>query len=205
MPFVFKRLALYLSIAAAFAADKDTAFRPGPAASYPHHQTNAQVTIAADPYISGEKLKAAFGKLDPYVYGVLPVLVVIQNDSGKTLRLKEMKAEYVSPKGDRIPATPASDVRYARPVRRPVAVPTPAGPIPVKGKKNPLDAWEIEGRAFSAEMLPAGNPASGFLYFQTGLERGSTLYLSGITEAATGKELLYFEIPIGDPLVNPPE
>ena len=26
-----------------------------------------------------------------------------------------------------------------------------------------------------------------------------TIYLSGITEAVTGKELLYFEIPIRDP------
>jgi len=200
MPFIFKGLVLYLSIAAAFAADKDTAFRPDPAASYPHHQTNSHVTIAADPYMAGEKLKAAFGKLDPYVYGILPVLVVIQNDSGQTLRVKDLKAEYVGPRGERIPATPASDVRYARPPKRPAAVPTPVGSIAMKGKKNPLDAWEIEGRAFSAEMLPAGNSASGFVYFQSGLERGATLYVSGITEAATGKELLYFEIPIGDPL-----
>ncbi len=203
MPFIFKRLALYLSIAAAFAADKDSAFRPAPAASYPHHQTNGQVTIAADPYISGEKIKVAFGKLDPYVYGVLPVLVVMQNDSGQTLRLKGLKAEYVGPHGDRIPATPASDVRYARPPSRPGTLPTPIGTIALKGKKNPLNAWEIEGRAFSAEMLPAGNAASGFVYFESGLERGSTIYLSGIVEAATGKELLYFEIPIGDPLTPP--
>jgi hypothetical protein len=205
MPFIFKRLALYLSIAAAFAADKDTAFRPGPAASYPHRQTNGKVTIAADPYMSGEKLKAAFGKLDPYNYGVLPVLVVIQNDGDQTLRLKDMKAEYVSPRGGRIPATPASDVRYARPPSRPGTIPTPVGTIARKGKKNPLDAWEIEGRAFSAEMLPAAASASGFVYFQSGLERGATLYLSGIVEAATGKELLYFEIPIGDPLLNLPQ
>ncbi len=205
MPFIFKRLALYLSIAAAFAADKEGTFRAGPAASYPNRQTNGKVTIAADPYIGGEKLKAAFGKLDPYVYGVLPVLVVIQNDGGQTLRLKDMKAEYVGPGGSRIPATPASEVKYARPPVRPGTLPTPVGTIALKGKKNPLTAWEIEGRAFSAEMLPAGNPASGFLYFQTVLERGSTLYLSGIVEAATGKELLYFEVPIGDPLAKLPQ
>jgi hypothetical protein len=204
MPFIFKRLALYLSIAAAFAADKETAFRPGPVASYPHRQTNGKVTIAADPYISGEKIKAAFGKLDPYVHGVLPVLLVIQNDSDQTLRIKGMQAEYVGPRGDRIPATPAADVKYAQPPGRPTMVPTPVGVI-TKGKKNPLDAWEIEGRALTAEMLPAGNSASGFVYFQSGLQRGSTVYLSGIVEAATGKELLYFEIPIGDPLVNPPQ
>ena len=193
-----------MSIAAAFAADKDTAFRPGPAAGYARHQTNAKVTIGVEPYISGEKLHAAFGKLDPYSYGVLPVLVVIQNDSGQALRVKEMKAEYVGPNGDRVPATPAADVKYAHPVGRPKTIPTPAGQVAVKGK-NPLNVWEIEGHAFSAEMLPAGNSASGFVYFQTGLQRGSTIYLSGIVEAATGKELLYFEIPLGDPLPNTPQ
>ena len=73
----------------------------------------------------------------------------------------------------------------------------PGGSRPkIISKKNPLDAWEIEGRAFSAKMLPPGQSASGFLYFQTGLQRGATIYLSGFTEAATGKELLYFEIPL---------
>jgi len=196
MPFVFKRLALCLSIAAAFAADKDSAFRPAPAASYPHHQTNAKVTIGVDAYLSGEKIKVAFGKVDPYQYGVLPVLVVIQNDGDQTLRIKGMKAEYVGPRGDRIPATPASDVKFARPPSRPGVIPGPTGPIAMKGKKNPLDEWEIEGRALTAEMLPAGNSASGFVYFQSGLQRGATIYLSGITEAASGKELFYFEIPL---------
>jgi hypothetical protein len=198
MPLIFKRLALITSIAATFAgnnpaADKDPPFRPPVAADLPHHQTNDKVTIGADPYISGEKMKAAFGKLIPYQYGVLPVLVSFQNDSGQTINIKGMKAEYVAPDGQRIEATPAKDVRYAHPGGRPNI---PVTPVPLPHKKNPLDAWEIEGHALAAEAIPAGNPAYGFLYFQTGLQHGATLYLSGMTEAATGKELLFFEIPL---------
>jgi hypothetical protein len=197
MPFVFKRLVLLLSIAAAFAADKDTPFRPAPAASFKNHQTNAQVTIGVEPYDSGEKVKTAFGKLDPYDYGILPVLVVIQNDSSKSIRLDKIRAEYVGPGENRIEATPAREVRYLRGPDRPKMIPGPTGQIKVgRGKKNPLDAWEIEGRAFSAQMLPPGQSASGFFYFQTGLQTGSTLYLNGLTEAGTGKELFYFEIPL---------
>jgi|SRR5579883_266105 hypothetical protein len=190
MPFIFKRLALLMSIAAAFAADKEPPFRPGAAASYPH-QTSEQVTIGVDPYTSAEKVKTAFGKLDPNQYGILPVLVVIQNDSGKTLRLSGMRVEYVGRAG-RVDATPARDVRYLDGVQMPSA------PRPVKlgGKKNPLAAWEIEGRAFSAESLPTGNSAYGFFYFQAPLEADATIYISGIKEAATGRELLYFEVPL---------
>jgi hypothetical protein len=192
MPFIFKRLALVMSIAAAFAADKDVPFRAGAASSY-SHQTSEQITIGVDAYASGDKLKTAFGKLDPTRYGVLPVLVVIQNDSGKTLRVSGLKAEYVGPGNARVEATPARDVRYLNGV----AVPTgPKPPISLGSKKNPLSAWEIEGRAFTAESLPAGNAASGFFYFQAEYHPGATIYISGIKEAASGKELLYFEVPV---------
>jgi hypothetical protein len=45
-------------------------------------------------------------------------------------------------------------------------------------------------------MLPPGQSASGFVYFQSGFQRGSSIYLSGLREADSGKELLYFEIPL---------
>src|SRR3982751_5203840 len=110
MPFVFKRLALVLSIAAAFAADKEAPFKAAPATSYPHHQTNDAITIAADPYVSGEKMKSAFGKLDPYQYDVLPVLVVIQNDGKEAIRLDRLKVSYLGPGNQRVEATPSRDV-----------------------------------------------------------------------------------------------
>ena len=76
-------------------------------------------------------------------------------------------------------------------------LPGPAGNVKVlKTKKNPLDAWEIEGRAFAAQMLPAGNSGEGFFYFQTPLQPGATLYISGLADAKSGQEILYFEIPL---------
>jgi hypothetical protein len=201
MPFVFKRLALILSIAALAGAQskppKDAAaFRAGPAAGYEAHQTNEKITIGVEPYASGDKIKVAFGKLNPYEYGVLPVLVVIQNDSDKAVRLDRIKAEYSGPNRDRVDATPARDVRYLKGADRPNAIPGPGGRVKVLKTKNPLNAWEIEGRAFAAQILPPGQSASGFFYFQTGLQRDATIYIAGITDAASGKELLFFELPL---------
>jgi len=197
MPFVFKRLVLVLSIAAAWAADKETPFKAQPAANYPAHQSVEKITVAVDPYTHSDELKIAFGKLDPNEHGVLPVLVVIQNDTDKTLRLTGLKVEYMGPNRERVEATPARDVRYLRPPQRPNMIPGPGSKVKVlKTKKNPLDAWEIEGRAFAAQMLPPGNSASGFFYFQTILQPKATIYLSGMVEAATNKEILYFEVPV---------
>jgi hypothetical protein len=197
MPFVFKSLALLLSISAAAAADKETPFKAAPAARYASHQSNAQITIGVDPYVTLDKVQLAFGKLNPAQFGILPVLVVIQNDSDKAIRLDRLKVQYAGPNHERIEATPARDVRYLKPPQRPSAIDGPAGKVKVlKTKKNPLDEWEIEGRALAAPMVPPGQSASGFLYFQTSLQLNATLYLSGLYEAATGKEIFYFELPL---------
>ena len=197
MPFVFKSLALLLSISVGLAADKETPFKAAPASSYASHQSNAQITIGVEPYVTLDKVQLAFGKLQPNQFGILPVLVVIQNDSDKAIRLDRLKAEYAGPNHERVEATPAKDVRYLRPPQRPSAIDGPAGRVKVlKTKKNPLDEWEIEGRALAAQMLPPGQSASGFVYFQTGLQHGATIYLNGLYEAASGKEILYFELPL---------
>ena len=196
MPFVFKRLALFLSIAAAFAADKDRTFHIGPVEGYANRQTQGGVVIGAEPYATEEKMQEAFGKVNPYRYGVLPVLVVMKNDGNKAVRLDHLKAEYVGPNRNRVEATPARDIRYLNGPRRPDVVVGPTGAPKIGKHKNPLDAWEIEGRAFAAKMLPPGQTASGFFYFQTGMQRGAVLYLTGLTEADTGKELFYFEVPL---------
>jgi hypothetical protein len=46
-------------------------------------------------------------------------------------------------------------------------------------------------------MLPPGESAHGFLYFQTGHTRAASLYITGITEAQTSQELFYMEVPLG--------
>jgi hypothetical protein len=195
MPLIFKRLALLISITAAFAADKQTPFRPPAAGAMAHHQTNEQVTIGVEAYTTSDKLKTVFGKLDPNQYGVLPVLVVIENDSPKTLKADDLQVQYVAPNHSKADFTPAKEVKFLKPPSRPTVVPGPGAGIILKGK-NPLDAGEIEGRAFAAVMIPPGQTASGFFYFQASLQQGATLYLNGLAEAGTGKELFYFEMPL---------
>ena len=191
---LIKSLILFLSIVCLYGGDKEAPpFKPGAAASFENKLTIDKLTIAAEPYISDEQAHSAFGKLNPYEYGILPVLVVMQNDGDKVLRLDRMKVEYVIPGGDRVEATPAQDVPYTRAPKKPsISYPLP---LPKRAPKNPLKKFEIESRAFSAKMLPPGQSAYGFFYFQAGDRSGSTLYITGIYEASTNRELFYFEVP----------
>src|SRR5215813_4855143 len=112
MPFVFKRLFLFMSIAA-FAADKESVkFDVRPASQYKAKQTNAKVTIAAQVLVSDDEARPAFGKNNPYKYGVLPVLVIVQNDSPVAVSLERIRVEYIPADRGRIEATPAKDVRF---------------------------------------------------------------------------------------------
>jgi hypothetical protein len=189
-------LLLSASIAAAPAADNDkTRFEVRPAASYPHHQTSEKVTIAAQPAETDAETRDAFGKLNPNSYGILPVLIVMQNDSSDAIKLDRIRFDYIMPDGQRIEATPASDVKYIHGTRAPNKLP---GTIQIHKKvKNPLDVWEIEGRSFTAKMLPAGQSASGFVYFQVDQpSAAANVDISGMTDPVSGKDLFYFEIPM---------
>jgi hypothetical protein len=190
---------LAVSISAAPGADNDKAkFEAKPAASYPHHQTSEKITIAAEPMESDEQTREAFGKVNPYRYGVLPVLLVIQNDGTDAIKVDHIKLLYELPDGSRVEATPSQDVKFLNGPRQPGAVPgVPLG-IPIKRKaKNPLAEWEIEGRAFLARMVPAGQSASGFVYFQVPQSSAAaSIYISGLEDPVTGKDLYFFEIPM---------
>jgi len=171
----------------------DGKFSPGPASSYSAKQTNDSVTVAVSAYDTEELAHTAFGKLDPNQYGVLPVLVIIQNDTGQALKLDHVQVEYTSFDHQHVEATPPSEVQTLEGGRRPSL---PNGtPIHIK-HKSPLNTLEIDSRGFAAQMLPPHDSASGFFYFQTEHRPGARFYLTGIKVAATGKDIFYFDIPL---------
>ena len=131
------------------------------------------VTVAAVVYDTEELAHSAFGKLNPNQYGVLPILVIIQNDTDQALRLEHLQTEYTSADGQHCGGN-AARTKY-----KPWVAPTGRmcqlrRPCPIHRKhKNPLNVWEIDGRAFSAKLLPAHDSAYGFFYFQTTHQPGS--------------------------------
>jgi hypothetical protein len=192
-------LLLAVSITAAFGADKEKArFEVKPAAAYPHKQTSEKVTIAAEPFETDDQAREAFGKTNPFRYGVLPVLIVVQNDSPNAIRVDSMRLIYMLPDRTKVESTPASDVRFINGARQPKGLPGPTGGIKItRAPKNPLAEPEIEARAFAAKMIPPGQSASGFVYFQVPQSsQAATVTVDGLLDATTGKELYYFEIPM---------
>lgn len=181
------------SIALAWAAE-DSAWRAGKAADYAHQSTD-KVTIGAKAFKTPEETEPAFGKkADFNKYGFLPVLVVVENQRGETVDLKNMQVELVAAGGKHVQAVAPDDVPYiARPGQRPTMQKLP---FPTPKKKNPLSMPELQNRAFAAQMLPTGDSANGFFYFEARPEPGMKLYLNGLRLRPSGQELFYFEIEL---------
>ena len=192
-------LILLLSIAVFAAVDQRAPLRVEPIDTYEARQRVDKVIIAVVPYDTPEKCRTVFGKLNPNEHGILPVLLIIRNEAAETVQLDRARIEYASSNRRRIEATPAQEVRFLGGANRPGVVVSPTGQPRVSRSKNPLDKWEIEGRAFAAKLLPPGDQAHGFVYFQTGHLSNSTLLVSGIRLMRSQKELFYFEIPMPPP------
>jgi hypothetical protein len=195
-------LIVLLSIPAAMAVDKDKGrFVPGPASSYPGYQTQEGITIAAVPYVTSEQAASAFGKVNPYERGILPVLVIVENGSGKALRL-DLTAQFVDPANHHLDAIPPEDVLTYQAIKKPPKI-GPSNPLPIplpkSKKKGPLNTPEIVNRALSVKLVPPGEKVYGFFYFEATYDPGSKLYLNGLSNATNGKEYFYFDVPLEKP------
>ena len=180
------------------ASGTNDAFRAGPASAYPH-QSSEQVTVGAKVFGKSDDIAGVFGKkADLLKYGVLPVLVVIENKRQKTLDLQSLQVTLVAADGRHVVSVDPGDVMSlgaqgkSGGASQQIPLPVPIHPK----KKNPLNTPEIADRAFAARMLPAGETASGFYYFEAKPENGDKVYLSGMKEMPSGHEILYFEFPL---------
>jgi hypothetical protein len=182
-------LALWLAPASA----QEGRFEPAPASSFRQRQTSEGLTIGVEAYRDREKVKQVFRKTDFDKAGVLPILVVLANDNDHALQLDRMRVNLIT--GDRQSIEPIAADEVLRPARiqRPDAPPRPS-PFPGLGQSD------VSEREFVAPVVAARSKAWGFFYFRLGKGpdrlTGAKLYLTGIRNAKTGQELLYFEIPL---------
>ncbi|MDX2268053.1 MAG: hypothetical protein NW208_08095 [Bryobacter sp.] len=170
-------------------------FQYPPVESLKSKVTLDKVTIGVQPFSTAELTAKVFGKVDPNKYEVLPVLLGIKNERTGALRCSPLDLQYIVPGLGKVEALAPDEVLYAGDApSRPNLGPRPL-PLPRRKKKNPLSAPEIEGKAFAAKMIAAGDVAYGFVYFNVKHRANAKFYLSGLVDATTQQALFYFEIP----------
>ena len=164
-----------------------------------------KVAIAADPFDMADK--TAFMQVPYKDNDILPIRVIISNDSDAPLNLSGMvlQVNTVNPRAKLAPAD-VDDLqrRLARQTRRGDEQSRNPLPFPLPGRKmKPAvkKEWqeELESLRFKWLVVEPHSSVSGFFFFDVrDLEHplaGGHLYVTGIRNES-GRELLFFDIPL---------
>lgn len=177
-------------------------FRPRNAESYPARDAHEGVVAAAEPFDTPEENKSAFGKNDPLKAGFLPILLVIANNTDKTIRLDDLSVQFMTRDRQKIEPTPAEEVAIRLKKKPAYTVDPVPSPIPRRTPRRPRPNLEVLVHAFNMRMLPPRSSASGFFYFDTGQRYawmdGSKLLARHLSWANDGQPLMDFEISLDD-------
>jgi hypothetical protein len=158
-----------------------------------------KLAIAADPYDSKEKM--ALFRVDYISHGVLPVRLIVTNNSDRPISLRDARILFVTNLGDRIQAADPEDVERLMTRREKEGAKIPIGPLSVHTKAKASDKnieQDFDTFEFQALVVEPHTTRAGFLFYDvSGLThplQGALLNLHTIKDA-DGKELFYFEIP----------
>jgi hypothetical protein len=176
-------------------------FRP---ATYPCKDVhpNERVAMAVDLYNASPK--AAIFSTPYNQEGIIPVFLVITNDSDQAVTVSNMRAELVTAQRNKLESLTSDDVfRRVAHISGSSTSPARVGPIPLPGntqnKKAQKQYEEIMNSIFSAKAVEPHTTKSGFLFFDVRDVKqpvdGAHVFLTGVRDS-NGNELMYFEVPL---------
>ncbi len=162
---------------------------------------NEKVTVAIDLYNAPPKDDIFITHYNEE--GILPVLLIITNDGDQPIRLKGMRAEWITGRRSKLEALEVDDVFRRVAHIQGSSNPRTVGPITLPGgnknKKAQQQYDEIMRAHFAAEAVEPHSTRSGFLFFDVANVQqpvaGAHIYLTGMLDNS-GNELMYFEIPV---------
>ncbi len=188
-------------------AYKSVRVKVDPASTYPGHQQQGAVTIAADAYWTKEKIRTAFDVKDLDRLGIVPIHIIVTNDGEDPVLLSGPDVTLLDPKNHSIAQIPVDEVIQAlvnpgkggSPGKRmPMPFPMPKRDGPSK------DAFEIEtdftNKALKEARVAPKSTSSGFVFFQLRDNQkplnGYKIYIPEIRNLRTQGNLLFFEIEL---------
>lgn len=201
---IFGRISLLtLCLAVPALAADHTAPPVQPATAFPAVEVHSdeKVAIAVEPYDTKEK--EALFRIDYLAHGVMPVRIIVTNNGGKPISLRDARILFETAAGDRIQAAEPEDVErlMTRKEREGGKIPLP-GPLPPiklhpKASNKDIEA-DFNQFEYAALVVEPHTTRAGFLFYDVSqLDHplmGAKLLFRKIRNA-DGVELFYFEVP----------
>lgn len=196
--------------AALHASDK-TAPPAKPAIEYPAADAHPSehVTIAADP--CDDPRQCSFFRLQYIQHGLLPVRVVITNDSDHALSLDDARMQFITAANDKIPAATEDDInRRLSTLKNDRGTKVPIIPITVH---HPVDKKIVDDDhdfGFKSTRVQPHSTLAGYLFYDIKeldepALKGAELYVKMIHTVDGQQELFAFSIPFDKWLAANPD
>jgi hypothetical protein len=196
-----------LLVSTTLAGYKSLKVKVDPARTYPFHQTQGNVTIAVDPYETGEKIKSAFDVKGMEKLGIIPVNIIISNDGEDLVSVSGQDINLLDDKNRSIESIPTEEVVHSI-LNRGKESSAPGrtrSPLPLPRRDGMRgDAFEIEtdftNKALKEARVAPRTTASGFVFFRLPNKQmklsGYKIYIPEVKNLKTKQNLLFFEIEI---------
>lgn len=203
----------------AFAGYKAKPFSASHAKVFLAYDSHDNITIAAEPYDTPEKVLHVFDR-DPSQAGYVTLLVVVSNDGDSEIELNSNEFELTRGRQGSLHPTPADDVIreifYAKEhTRRP-----PGGVKVGRERGGNSDKDFLNARAdflskeFGQKFIPAHSTSYGFVFYETpqlgAALIGAKVYIPKIrirrsaSPNQVGREVLFYEIDLKPAVIGHP-
>jgi len=163
-----------------------------------------QVAIAVDPCDDAADCK--FFRLPYLQHGLVPIRVIITNNSDRALSLDDARLQFISVNNDTIPAATEDDLnrrlftmRSTRATKIPMPAPIPSIPI----HHAPVDKKILQDETdfgFSGTVVNAHSTLAGYLFYDVKelddpALKGAQLYVKMVHTLDGKKDLFPFSVP----------
>lgn len=203
-------LAVALAASAAWAAEK-SAPEARRATEYTAHETHPDehVTLAAEPCEDAKD--CPFFRIKYQEHGLLPIRLIITNDSDHTLSLDEARMQFISAANDKLPAATPDDInRRLFTIKNARGTKIPVIPITVH---HPVDKKILDDDkefGFKTTTVAPHSTLAGYLIYDVKqlddpVLQHAELYVKMIRTKDGNQELFAFSIPFDKWLAANPD
>ena len=169
------------------------------AREYPAHQDFQNLVIGAHPCTTQETVQELFDTSKLHEKGIMPVLIVVENNNEFPIRLYEGSIFLVDPLGRRNPIIPFTDVLLEISLKRPASTHPTRKELLLQqavGKEMYLD---FEHKSFGERLIAPHGSDQGVVFFRLpvdGILTDHRLYFPDVVDFSTLESLMFFEFDL---------
>ncbi len=169
------------------------------AADYPAHQDFQNVVIGARCFATDEEIREVFDTKKLFEKGIMPVLVVIENNNEFALRVDARDIFLVDAGGETVSPLSPTDVLLAITLKKPITSYSTQREILLRRSVQPKMMSDFQRKVFGEKLIPPRESDFGIVFFplpEDGDLSGLRLYLPEVENLTEGEDLMFFEFEL---------